>query len=202
MIKVHHLNQSRSTRILWLLEELGLPYEVERHERDSATRLAPASLAKVHPLSKAPIIEHNGLVLCESGAIIEYILDQAPSEYLRPEKGSKAYFQYLEWLHFAEGSLGLPIIARLLMNMEQRDGTKPMDGYISKELNLDFSYIDNVLAKQNYFAGEQFSAADIMMTISLEIADSLNLLEGHDNITRYLGDMQSREAYKKARAFG
>ncbi|MBD1584624.1 glutathione S-transferase family protein [Pseudoalteromonas sp. S16_S37] len=202
MIKVHHLNQSRSTRVLWLLEELGLPYEVERHERDSATRLAPASLAKVHPLSKAPIIEHNGTILCESGAIMEYILDQAPDEHLRPEKGTKEYYQYLEWLHFAEGSLALPVITSLLMQMEQRDGTKAMDGYISKELKLDFSYIDKVLAKQRYFAGEQFCAADIMMTITLEIANSLNLLEGHANIARYLGDMQTREAYKKARAFG
>ncbi|NOU49916.1 glutathione S-transferase family protein [Pseudoalteromonas sp. JBTF-M23] len=202
MIKVHHLNQSRSTRVLWLLEELGMPYEVEQHERDSTTRLAPASLAKVHPLSKAPIIEHNGAVLCESGAIMEYILDQAPHAHLRPEKGTQAYYQYLEWLHFAEGSLALPVITSLLMQMEQRDGTKPMDGYISKELQLDFSYIDTVLSKQRYFAGEQFSAADIMMTITLEIAHSLSLLAGRDNIARYLSDMQSREAYKKARAFG
>jgi glutathione S-transferase len=202
MIKVHHLNQSRSTRVLWLLEELGMPYEVEKHERDATTRLAPSSLGKIHPLNKAPIIEHNDIVICESGAIMEYILDQDTEQRLRPEKGSKAYYQYVEWSHFAEGSLGLPVITSLLMQMEERSGTNPMDGYIAKELNLDFSYIDSVLAQQTYFAGDEFSAADIMMTITLEIAGSLNLLQGRENIARYLTNVQSREAYLKARSFG
>ena len=202
MIKVHHLNQSRSTRMLWLLEELGLPFEVENHERDATTRLAPASLGKVHPLSKAPIIEHNDIVICESGAIMEYILDQDSTQRLRPEKGSKAYYQYVEWSHFAEGSLGLPVITSLLMQMEERSGTNPLDGYITKELNLDFSYIDAVLAKQVYFAGDEFTAADIMMTVSLEIAGSIGLLKGRENIARYLANIQSRPAYQKARSFG
>lgn len=202
MIKVHHLNQSRSTRVLWLLEELGMPYEVVKHQRDATTRLAPASLGKVHPLNKAPIIEHNDIVICESGAIMEYILDQDTQQRLRPAKGSKAYYRYIEWSHFAEGSLGLPVIASLLMQMEQRSGTAPMDGYIAKELNLDFAFIDAVLAKQTYFAGDEFTAADIMMTITLEIASNLNLLAGREYIARYLANVQSREAYLKARAFG
>lgn len=202
MIKVHHLNQSRSTRVLWLLEELGMPYEVVKHQRHATTRLAPASLGKVHPLNKAPIIEHNDIVICESGAIMEYILDQDTQQRLRPAKGSKAYYRYIEWSHFAEGSLGLPVIASLLMQMEQRSGTAPMDGYIAKELNLDFAFIDAVLAKQTYFAGDEFTAADIMMTITLEIASNLNLLAGREYIARYLANVQSREAYLKARAFG
>ncbi|MEI4551049.1 glutathione S-transferase family protein [Pseudoalteromonas spongiae] len=202
MIKVHHLNQSRSTRVLWLLEELGMPYQIEHHKRDEITRLAPASLGEIHPLNKAPIIEHDDIVICESSAIMEYILDQDETQRLRPEKGTKSYYQYLEWSHFAEGSLGLPIIATLLMQMEKRDGTNPMDGYIAKEINLDLGYIDAVLATQTYFAGNEFTAADIMMTITLEFAANLNLLENRDNITRYLANVHSREAYQKARSFG
>lgn len=202
MITVHHLNQSRSTRVLWLLEELGMPYQIEHHKRDETTRLAPASLGEIHPPNKAPIIEHNDVVICESSAIMEYILDQDETQRLRPEKGTKSYYQYLEWSHFAEGSLGLPIIATLLMQMEKRDGTNPMDGYIAKEINLDLGYIDAVLAKQTYFAGNQFTAADIMMTITLEFAANLNLLENRDNITRYLANVHSREAYQKARSLG
>ncbi|KZN58053.1 glutathione S-transferase family protein [Pseudoalteromonas luteoviolacea] len=202
MIKVHHLNQSRSTRIIWLLEELQMEYEVEHYQRDEHTRLAPASLGQTHPLNKAPIIEHNGLKICESGAIVEYILDQAKQSHLRPEKGTQAYYQYIEWLHFAEGSLALPVIASLLMQMEPRDGSQAMDGYIAKELNLDLSFIEATLSKQRYFAGEQFSAADIMMTISLEIALNANLFENRPHISRYLEAMQARSAYQKARAYG
>jgi glutathione S-transferase len=202
MIKVHHLNQSRSTRVLWLLEELKLPYEVVHHERDAQTRLAPASLGEVHPLNKAPVIEHNGLVLCESGAVMEYLLDQADSTSLRPEKGDAHYYQYLEWSHFAEGSLALPVITTLLMQMEQREGTAPMDGYIAKELALDLGYIEATLAKQAFFAGPQFSAADIMMTITLEFAANLNLLNDKPQIQGYLNKVQSREAYQAARKLG
>ncbi|AZZ96121.1 glutathione S-transferase family protein [Pseudoalteromonas sp. R3] len=202
MIKVHHLNQSRSTRVLWLLEELKLPYEVVHHERDAQTRLAPASLGEVHPLNKAPVIEHNGLVLCESGAVMEYLLDQADSTSLRPEKGDAHYYQYLEWSHFAEGSLALPVITTLLMQMEQREGTAPMDGYIAKELALDLGYIEATLTKQAFFAGPQFSAADIMMTITLEFAANLNLLNDKPQIQGYLNKVQSREAYQAARKLG
>ncbi|QTL37870.1 glutathione S-transferase family protein [Pseudoalteromonas viridis] len=202
MIKVHHLNQSRSTRVLWLLEELKLPYEVVHHARDPQTRLAPASLGQVHPLNKAPVIEHNGVVLCESGAVMEYLLDQAGTTRLRPHKSDASYYQYLEWSHFAEGSLALPVIATLLMGMEQRDGSAPMDGYIAKELALDLNYIESTLAQQAFFAGEQFSAADIMMTITLEFAANLKLLDDKPNILAYLNTVQSREAYQAARALG
>ncbi|TMO76091.1 glutathione S-transferase family protein [Pseudoalteromonas aurantia] len=201
-IKVHHLNQSRSTRVIWLLEELNMPYEIVYHERDAQTRLAPKSLNKVHPLSKAPVIEHNGMLISESGAIVEYILDQSIDNSLRPEAGTAEYYRYLEWLHFAEGSLALPVITRMLMGMEERDGQKPLDGYIAKELNLDLSYIDVTLNSQRYFAGEQFSAADIMMAISLEIATQIGLVNDRPNISRFLANMQGRAAYQKAREFG
>ncbi|MDK1285814.1 glutathione S-transferase family protein [Pseudoalteromonas umbrosa] len=202
MITVHHLNESRSTRVIWLLEELKMPFEVVHHQRDENTKLAPSSLGKVHPLNKAPVIEHNGHVLCESGAVLEYILDQSSEGLLRPAKEDDTYYAYLEWLHFAEGSLGLPVITYLLMQMEARSGDAPLDGYIAKELNLDLGYIDETLAKRAYFAGDEFSAADIMMTISLEIAGSLKLLENRPHIQAYLTRVQARPAYQKARAFG
>ena len=201
-IKVHHLNQSRSTRVIWLLEELKLPYDIVHHQRDAQTRLAPNSLKEVHPLSKAPVIEHNDVVISESGAIVEYILDQAHENALRPEAGTADYYRYLEWLHFAEGSLALPVITSLLMSMEERDGQKPLDGYIAKERELDLSYIDATLGKQRYFAGEQFTAADIMMAISLEIATQIGLTNDRPNISRFLAEMQNRAAYQKAREFG
>ena len=201
-IKVHHLNQSRSTRVIWLLEELKLPYDIVHHQRDAQTRLAPNSLKEVHPLSKAPVIEHNEVVISESGAIVEYILDQAHENALRPEAGTADYYRYLEWLHFAEGSLALPAITSLLMSMEERDGQKPLDGYIAKERELDLSYIDATLGKQRYFAGEQFTAADIMMAISLEIATQIGLTNDRPNISRFLAEMQNRAAYQKAREFG
>lgn len=202
MITIHHLNKSRSTRVIWLLEELEMAYTVVHHQRDPLTRLAPESLKLIHPLGKAPIIVDNDITLCESGAIMEYILNQCAENKLRPEQSSAQYYQYLEWLHFAEGSLGLPVISTLLMSMEKRDGTQPMDGYIAKEVQLDFSYIENTLSKRQYFAGDSFSAADIMMTIVLEIADSLGLLENKENTKAYLVSMKKRPAYQKAASFG
>ena len=202
MITVHHLNKSRSTRVIWLLEELEMPYKVVNHQRDPLSRLAPESLQQIHPLAKAPVIVDNGITLCESGAIMEYILNQSTDITLRPKPNSVEYYQYLEWLHFAEGSLSLPIISTLLLAMETRDGTKPLDGYITKEIQLDFSYIENILTQRSYFAGDCFSAADIMMTIILEIADNLGLLENRTITKAYLVNIKQRPAYQKAASFG
>jgi len=203
MITVHHLNKSRSTRVIWLLEELEIPYEIVHHQRDPVTHLAPASLKKIHPLSKAPIIVDTKDVdaettLCESGAIMEYILNQATAAQCRPTQDSSEYYHYLEWLHFAEGSLGLPVISKLMMTMETRDGTKPLDHYIAKELALDFSYIEQTLSKRPYFAGNDFTAADIMMTVILTMADNLALLEDKKQIKAYLAKVKLRKAYQAA----
>ncbi|OUL56408.1 glutathione S-transferase family protein [Pseudoalteromonas ulvae] len=202
MITLHHLNQSRSQRIVWLLEELGTPYELVHHQRDPITRLAPPSLHQVHPLGKAPILSDNTLILCESAAIIEYLLDTDDNNALRPEKGTHAYYSYLQWMHFAEGSLALPLITNMLMGMEDRDGKQPMDGYIKKELNLDLAFIEMTLSKQAYFAGEHFSAADIMMTFLLNIAANAMLLEQHPHTRAYLTKVQQRPAYAKAQQQG
>jgi glutathione S-transferase len=207
MLTVHHLNQSRSKRVLWLLEELEMPYQRIDHQRDAKTHLAPASLKAVHPLSKAPVIADadEDIILCESSTIMEYILDkdakQKGTTSLRPVSGSKEYYQYMEWSHFAEGSLGLPVMCKLFMGMETRKGDQPMDGYIAKEVALDFGYIESVLAEREYFAGE-FSAADIMMATMLEIAGNIGLLKGQQKTLAYLTKVQQRPAYQKAASFG
>ena len=202
MITVHHLNKSRSKRVLWLLEELQIPYQLVQHQRDEQTQLAPASLKAIHPLSKAPIIVEGDITICESGAIVEYILNNDTQNRLRPKSDSVEYYQYLEWLHFAEGSLALPVIAKLMMSMEERVGDQSMDFYIGKEIDLDFSYIEATLSAQAYFAGNEFSGADIMMTIMLEIAASIGLLEDKVNTLAYLEKVQQRSAYQKATSFG
>ena len=202
MITVHHLQKSRSKRVIWLLEELKMPYTLVTHERDPITNLSPDSLKAIHPLAKAPIIIDGENTICESGAVMEYILDQSQKDKLRPVKNSINYYAYLEWLHFAEGSLSLPLITKLIMSKESRDGTKPLDSYIEKEIDLDFSYIEQTLNKRTYFAGEAFTAADIMMTFMLEIAFSLGLLIGKEKTQSYLTSMQKRPAYQKTACYG
>lgn len=214
MLTVHHLNQSRSKRVLWLLEELEMPYQKVDHQRDAQNHLAPESLKAVHPLSKAPIIvdkvddfEGGEITICESSTIMEYILDKndrAPvnDKILRPASGTKEYYQYLEWSHFAEGSLAMPVMFTLFMGMESRNGDQPMDGYVAKEVSLDFDYIESTLAQCEYFAGSEFTAADIMMTSILEIAGNIGLLKGYEKIQSYLAKVHQRPAYQKAASFG
>ena len=133
---------------------------------------------------------------------MEYILDQDVEKRLRPEKGTKEYYQYLEWSHFAEGSLALPVMFTLFMGMETRSGDQEMDGYIAKEVAVDFGYIESTLVDRDYFAGAQFTAADIMMQVMLEIAGILGLLKGRDKTLAYLTKVQERSAYIKAVSFG
>ncbi len=202
MLTVHHLNLSRSKRVLWLLEELGTEYELVKHLRDKTTRLAPSSLKAIHPLSKAPVIVDGEFTLCESSTICEYVLNTYGQGRLRPNIETPEYYAYLEWSHFAEGSLSLPVITNMFMQMENRQGDQPMDGYIAKEIALDFSYINKTLGKQAYFAGDEFSAADIMMTIVLEMAVNIGLLSEYKDTLTYLTKVQSREAYQKAASHG
>ncbi|WP_076412943.1 glutathione S-transferase family protein [Shewanella sp. UCD-KL12] len=202
MITVHHLNASRSRRVIWLLEELRIPYELVKHQRDEKTQLAPDSLKSIHPLAKAPVIVDGAITLCESGAVMEYILDNAPQNRLRPGANTIEYYQFLEWLHFAEGSLSLPVITSLFMEMEDRDGNQVMDAYIAKEIELDLSYIESTLTVRPYFAGSEFSAADIMMTVMLEIADKRGLLKQRVETKKYLERGQSRTAYQAALRLG
>lgn len=202
MLTLHHLNESRSRRVLWLLEELALPFELVKHQRDSVTQLAPESLKQAHPLAKAPVLEDGHLVLCESGAILEYVLDKVGKSQLRPAAGTQEYYQYLQWLHFAEGSLGLALISHLFMTMEQRKGDQAMDGYINKEVELDLDFIEATLIKQPYFAGDVFTAADIMMKFMLELAAKLSLLSQRPHCQNYLKNVQQRSAYQRALSQG
>ncbi len=202
MLTVHHLNQSRSKRVLWLLEELSMPYERVDHQRDQTTHLAPASLKAVHPLGKAPVVVDGDVVLCESSAVMEYIIDQDEQHRFRPIPGTSEYYQYLEWSHFAEGSLGLPVITHLFMQMEDRNGSQPMDSYIAKEIDVDFAYIESTLSQRAYFAGDKFTAADIMMSVILEIADRCGLLQDRSSTQAYLARVTQRPAYQKAASFG
>ncbi|MGB0897866.1 MAG: glutathione S-transferase family protein [Psychrobium sp.] len=202
MITVHHLNNSRSQRIIWLLEELKLPYDVVHHQRDPVSQLAPQSLKDVHPLAKAPVLINGDITLVESGAMIEYLLDQQDSHSLRPTKSDANYYDYLQWLHFAEGSLSLPVITSLLLGFEKRSGDQAIDGYIAKELALDLSFIDAQLTAYPFFAGNSFSAADIMMTFLLESADKQALLAPYPSIVKYLSKIQQRSAYQESLKLG
>lgn len=202
MITIHHLNNSRSQRIIWLLEELKLPYEIVQHQRDPVSQLAPQSLKDVHPLAKAPVLIDGDITLVESGAMMEYLLDQQDCDFLRPKKSDVNYYDYLQWLHFAEGSLSLPVITSLLLGFEKRSGDQAIDGYIAKELALDLGFIDAQLTAHPFFAGNSFSAADIMMTFLLESTAKQALLAPYPSIVKYLSKIQQRPAYQESLKLG
>jgi glutathione S-transferase len=197
-IRVHHLKISRSTRIIWLLEELGLPYELVEHTRDPATFRSPPSLYEVHPLGKAPAVEIDGRVMVESSAIIEYIVDQRGAGQLLPPASGRA--EYLEWLHFAEGTLGMPMLMRLL---GPRLGLgEAALGFMDAELAKQLGWIEAQLEGRSFLCGETFTGADINLEYLLEHAETLKLLEGRPNLTRYLAALKARPAYVKAIALG
>ena len=202
MITIHHLNNSRSQRIIWLLEELKLPYEIVQHQRDPVSQLAPQSLKDVHPLAKAPVLIDGDITLVESGAMMEYLLDQQDCNFLRPKKSDVNYYDYLQWLHFAEGSLSLPVITSLLLGFEKRSGDQAIDGYIAKELALDLGFIDAQLTAHPFFAGNSFSAADIVMTFLLESTAKQALLAPYPSIVKYLSKIQQRPAYQESLKLG
>ncbi len=167
MIRVHHLNNSRSQRVLWLLEELGLPYELVRYQRDRKTMLAPASLKKIHNLGKSPVIEDGTLILAETGAIVEYLVTRyGPS--LAPQPNSDLYWRYLYWLHYAEGSAMPPLLLKLVLTRLGWLGW-PARGYVDGQLSLHLDYLEGELAGRTWFVGDDFSAADIMMSFPLEV---------------------------------
>ncbi|WP_067517494.1 glutathione S-transferase family protein [Endozoicomonas ascidiicola] len=201
MIKVHHLEQSRSTRVLWLLEEIGVEYQRIDYQRDPQTRLAPHSMREVHPLGKAPIVEDNGLLLVESAAILEYLLDQYAPDQLRPAKGSPEYYVYQQWMHFVEGSAMLPVLLKLFLG-EMEDQSAPVFGYAQKEFELDFGYINSTLQSSSYLAGEDFTAADIMMVNTLLFAKNLSMLENYPAIQAYIQRISERQAFQTALSFG
>lgn len=212
MIVVHHLNNSRSQRVLWLLEELGVPYEVKRYQRDAKTMLAPPELRAVHPLGKSPVIEDAGQVLAESGAIIEYLAERYGAGRLAPAAGTPEYLRYRYWMHFAEGTAQPPLLLKLLFDRVEKGPmpffVRPVARAIAQrakgtfvlpniERNLDF--MEGELAKNEWFAGKEFSAADIQMSFPLEAARVRGGLdERRARLMSFLERIHARPAYRRA----
>ena len=183
MITVHHLNNSRSQLVLWLLEELGVDYEVKRYERDARTMLAPPALRKVHPLGKSPVISEDGQTVAESGAIVEYLLDRHDRDNtLRPAPGTPERLRYTYWLHYAEGSAMPPLLLSLIfarlpqgpMPFFMRPvvrgiADKVLGSYVNPQIRLHLDFMESELGKSTWFAGDTFSAADIPIEIGVRV---------------------------------
>lgn len=197
MIVVHHLNNSRSQRIVWMLEEMGLDYEIAHHARDSVTRLAPPELLAVHPLGKSPVIEDGGRVVAESGAILEYLVERHGAGKFAPNRASDAWVDYIQWMHFAEGSAMLPLMLALYTSRLGEAGA-PLWPRIQSEIASHLGYIDHSLKGRDYIVGESFTAADPQIVFVLEAASSSGALAAFAEASRYLAAMQARPAYQAA----
>ncbi len=198
MIIVHHLNESRSQRILWLLEELGTPYEVKNYERNAQTRLAPPELKAIHPLGKSPVVEIDGKVLGESGAIVEYLAEREDGGKLAVAPGDPARADYLYWLHFAEGSAMLPLLLKLYVGMLGEAGAPLMQMRIDPEIDNHLAHANASLGANNYFVANRFTAADIEMSFVLDAAKMRGGLERYPNLMRARAALQARPAWQRA----
>jgi glutathione S-transferase len=216
MITVHHLNNSRSQRVLWLLEELGVPYGVERYERDAKTMLAPPSLRSVHPLGKSPVITDGDVTLAESGAIIEYLVDKYGAGRLAPAAGTPERLRYTYWLHYAEGSAMPPLLLKLIFTQVPRSPmpalVRPVvrriaDGimrqFVDPQLKLHLDYLEGELSKSDWFAGPTFTAADIQMSFPIEAASIRAGLDAtRPQLWSFLQRIHARPAYQQALSKG
>jgi len=197
MIKVHHLNNSRSQRILWLLEELELPYEVVKYQRDAQTNFAPPELRAVHPLGKSPVLSDGDQVIAESGAIVEIMTKRYGRDRLAPAEGTMAHDRYIEWLHFAEASAMLPLILALYTS-RLGEAAAPIAPRIKSEIDNQLSYMNNEIEKGGYLMGAEFSAADIQNSFVLEAARIGGYLDQYANLLDLLTRLQARPAYQRA----
>ena len=212
MITVHHLNNSRSQRVLWLLEELGLPYEITKYERDPKTMLAPEALRRVHPLGKSPVITDDGVTVAESGAIVEYLVERYGQGRLIPPAGSAERRSYTYWLHFAEGSAMPPLLLKLIFD---RVESAPMPFFVKPiargiaarvkgtlvepNLKRQLDFMEGELGKSEWFAGPEFSAADIQMSFPVEAAAMrAGLNASRPKLMGFLKRIHARPAYRKA----
>ncbi len=212
MIIVHHLNNSRSQRILWLLEELGLEYEIVKHQRDPKTMLAPASLKAIHPLGKSPVIVDGDTMVAESGAIIEYLVERYGEGKFVPAAGTKDKLRYTYFLHYAEGSAMTPLLMKLIFDKVE---TSPMpffakpiakaiarkvkSSYVNPQILSHLQYLEGELEKTSWFAGRSFSAADIQMSFVIEAAGARGGLDKkYPKLSHYLERIHARPAYKRA----
>ena len=201
MIIVHHLENSRSQRVLWLLEELGLPYEILRYARDRKTMLAPPALKRVHPLGKAPVIEDDGRIVAETGAVVEYLVEKAGGQ-LGPPANREAVLRYRHFLHYAEGSMMPPLFGLLIINRLGLLG-KPARAPIQKMLDDHLDWLETEIASRDWFAGDEFTAADVMMSFPLEASRARGGLdERRPHLIDWLERIHARPAYGEALAKG
>jgi glutathione S-transferase len=197
MIRVHHLNDSRSQRILWLLEELELPYELTHYQRDAKTRLAPPELKAVHPLGKSPVMEDGSVKIAESGAIVEYLIARHGKGRLGPSTDDAAWPAYIELLHYAEGSGMLPLMMHLYV-MRLGEAGAPLHERIHAEIDNQLAYLAGVLGERAFLLGDAFTGADVQMIFVFEVARAFGKLEAHQNLSAYLDRMHARDAWKRA----
>ncbi|MGY8903896.1 MAG: glutathione S-transferase family protein [Burkholderiales bacterium] len=217
MITVHHLNNSRSQRVLWLLEELGLPYEIKHYQRDAKTMLAPPELRQIHPLGKSPVLTDGALVVAESGAITEYLVDRyGAGKGLAPERGTPERLRYTYWLHYAEGSAMSPLLLKLVFDKIE---TTPMPffvkpvakaisanvkkAFITPQITSHLNYLEAEIGKTTWFAGADFSAADIQLSFVVEAAAARGGLNAsRPGLMGFLQRIHARPAYQRALARG
>jgi glutathione S-transferase len=216
MLVVHHLNNSRSQRILWLLEELGVPYEIQRYQRDPETQLAPPELRAVHPLGKSPVITDGPVTVAETGAIVEYLLDTYGQGRLRPAPGTPEALRYRYWLHFAEGSAMPPLLLTLIFDriangpmpfivrpVARAISRKVMDLVVRPNITRQLDFMEAELGRSPWFAGDELSGADIMMSFPLEAAAQRAGLDARrPRLMAFLDRIHARPAYKQALARG
>ena len=195
MITVHHLNESRSQRILWLLEELGAPYEIKHYSRNATTRLAPPELMAVHPLGKSPVLEDGGKTLIESGAIVDYLIRRYGNGKLQPVAGSADYEVYNQWLHYAEGSAMLPLLLKMYVSRLGEAGA-PLAPRIDSELANHLGYVNASLADREWLVGGELSGADIQMSFVGEA--SRGLRAAYPQMDAWVKRFQQRPAYRRA----
>jgi glutathione S-transferase len=212
VIVVHHLNNSRSQRVLWLLEELGVPYEIQKYQRDAKTMLAPPELTRIHPLGKSPVVTDNRITVAESGAIIEYLLETHGGGRLVPPPGTEERRRFRYWLHFAEGSAMPPLLMKLIFDriksspmpffvrpIARSIADRTLNAFVVPNLERNLDFMEGELAKSEWFAGARFSAADIQMSFPLEAARVRGGLDGkRPRLMAYLEKIQSRPAYLRA----
>jgi glutathione S-transferase len=193
-IKVHHLNNSRSQRILWLLEEIGIPYEIVKYQRQSPVPFAPPELKAVHPLGKSPVITDNGKTIAESGAEVEYLIDTYGKGRFKPKPGSDDYWHYVEWMHYAEGSAMLPLLLALYTGMlgEAAAALKPR---VDSEIANHLSYMEAGIKGRQFFVGNDLTGADIQLLFVCEAAG--DRLAPYPELVKYRARMHDRPAYKR-----
>jgi glutathione S-transferase len=198
MITVHHLNDSRSDRILWLLEELGLSYEIKKYERDASTRYAPAALKAVHPLGKSPVITDGDRTIAESGAVIDYLIRRHGGGRLQPDPASPRYDEYVYWLHYAEGSATVPLLLLMYTMLMGGGAAPPLQKRIDEEIANHLGHLERALAGREFIVGNDFTGADVQITFVAEMATLLGQIGPYPNLGSYLSRMHARPAYRRA----